>query len=269
MPCPRVGLRSFELKAPIGLLFAFLLPEGNMLEHLNPFYSSFTSYPETFDQQVETEFKRFVSQPNYPCIAARVALAKKEYLIRTFSGLGTGRASLELGHALLDFKNRYQNSNQKYLSLIAVFDDPDFRDEEEFEQAMWRELSVMASLPEFDAPWDPNFSSNPEDKNFCFSLGGSAYFVVGLHPGSSRKSRRFFKPALVFNLYEQFEALDEETEFYPMVKTNRKRDIAFQGEVNPMVEQHAEKWEAIQFSGKQNPPEWKCPFQRLKRALQS
>lgn len=243
-----------------------------MLENLNSFYSRPpVALPEfkSFETQVEEEFKRFVSQPNYPCIAAKVALAKKQYSIRTFSGLGTGGSALELGYALLDFKKEYQAGGKSYLSLIAVFDDPDFEDEEEFEQAMWRELSVMASLPEFEAPWDPNFSSDPNDKNFCFSLGGSAFFVVGLHPGSSRKSRQFFKPALIFNLYEQFEALDEETEFYPMVKTNRKRDIAFQGDVNPMVEQYAEQWEAIQFSGKQNPPEWKCPFQRLKRALQS
>ena len=41
---------------------------------------------------------------------------------------------------------------------------------------------------------------------------------------------------------------------------NRKRDLAFQGSVNPMVEKYAEKWESVQFSGKNNPPEWKCPF---------
>lgn len=86
--------------------------------------------------------------------------------------------------------------------------------------------------------------------------------MVGLHPKSSRKARRFTIPALIFNLYDQFEQLDEETEFYPMVKTNRKRDIAFQGSVNPMVERYAEEWESIQFSGKDNPPEWKCPFKR-------
>ena len=46
-----------------------------------------------------------------------------------------------------------------------------------------------------------------------------------------------------------------------MVKTIRKRELEFQGSVNPMVEKHSETWEAIQFSGNNNSDNWKCPFQ--------
>ena len=83
---------------------------------------------------------------------------------------------------------------------------------------------------------------------------------MGLHPRSSRLSRRFPYPAVVFNLYEQFEALGAAYE--PMVELIRRRDRRFQGSVNPTVERWADKWESIQFSGRENPPDWKCPFRR-------
>lgn len=220
-------------------------------------------------EHAQKEFEALIHQPNYPCIAAKAALAKGELEIGIYRGLGTGESAVAFGRDLLKFKDRYFSERAQYLTYAAVFDGVEFEDEEAFEQAMWKELSIIASLPEFSsAPWDPNFSDNPEDKNFCFSLGGHAFFIVGMHPKSSRLSRQFSKPTLVMNLYEQFEALDEETQFYPMVRTNRKKDLAFQGSVNPMVEQHAEMWEAIQFSGKENPKEWKCPFKRLMQAFQ-
>ena len=46
-----------------------------------------------------------------------------------------------------------------------------------------------------------------------------------------------------------------------MIETIRRREIEFQGDVNPMVLQHNDIWESIQFSGKKNDDNWKCPFQ--------
>ena len=40
-----------------------------------------------------------------------------------------------------------------------------------------------------------------------FSLSGTAFFVVGLHPNASRPARQFSSPVLVFNLHAQFERL--------------------------------------------------------------
>ncbi|UPT76175.1 MAG: YqcI/YcgG family protein [Elusimicrobiota bacterium] len=65
-------------------------------------------------------------------------------------------------------------------------------------------------------------------------------------------------PAIVFNLFEQFEALGDAYE--PMVKANRARDVLYQGQVNPTVARWADVWESIQFSGRENGAEWKCPF---------
>lgn len=227
-------------------------------------YSENATQDTLFNAQAsEIEFKRLVSERNYPCVAARIAMKQNEYRIGVYSKLGEQSLIEELGRDLLVFQEEQQRSRSPFLSFLAVFNDARFESEEAFEEGMWKHLSLLAGHPHFNAPWDPLFSDDPEDKNFCFSLGGKAYFIVGMHPLSSRRGRRFPVPAMIFNLYEQFELLDEETEFYPMVRKNRERDRAYQGSVNPMVAQHAEKWEAIQFSGRNNSPDWKCPFKHL------
>jgi uncharacterized protein len=91
-------------------------------------------------------------------------------------------------------------------------------------------------------------------------LGGHAFFVVGVHPQSSRLARRFPFTGIVFNVFDQFEQLEREGRYARTSALSRKRDRALQGSANPMVVAHGDKWEGIQFSGKSNPETWKCPF---------
>lgn len=214
------------------------------------------------DTEIETSISSLLQQKNYPCIAAVQSFLKKDYIVGNYKNFGDGTHSYELGLALLDFKKKQQSSKSPFMSFWAVFEDEREMDEAEFETRLWRELSFLTSHEEFTASWDPHFSKNPEDKNFCFSLDGSAYYVLGLHPHSSRLARRFPYPALIFNLYDQFRALmNDNNDFAKMVNINRRREELFQGNLNPMVEKYGETWESIQFSGRENPPEWKCPFQ--------
>ena len=62
-------------------------------------------------------------------------------------------------------------------------------------------------LHDRDAPlhdWDPAVSSNPDDPHFSFSFAGHAFFIIGLHPGSTRLARQFPWPTLVFMPYIAF-----------------------------------------------------------------
>jgi hypothetical protein len=220
-------------------------------------------YPHQTNSRVssiEKSIHGLLSQKLYPCTAAVQSYFKDEYRVGIYKQFGHGRYSYELARDLLKFREEYKISNSPYLSFWAVFEDSEDLSEAEFETCLWNELSYTTSHPEFNSSWDPNFSSDPEDKNFCFSLDGTAFFVVGLHPHSSRISRRFPHPTLIFNVYDQFRDLAAEGKYVPMVETNRKRDLRFQGSVNPMVEAYGDTWEPIQFSGKKNEDGWKCPF---------
>ena len=92
-----------------------------------------------------------------------------------------------------------------------------------------------------DQPWAPEVSADPKDPHFGFSVGGTPFFIVGLHPRASREARRMPLPILVFNLHEQFEALRESGGFERMRDAIRRRDEELQGSVNPMVSDHGER----------------------------
>lgn len=209
---------------------------------------------------VGTAIDGLLDKENYPCVAALSSIKGADYLVGVYSGFGTGEASGALARDLSLFKAVQAATKSPFLSLWAVFDDTAPHTEEEFEGLMWAEISSLSATMPKDTPWDPNFSSDPAEKNFCFSFDGDAYFLVGMHPRGSRLSRRFPLPAVVFNLYAQFEALG--SAYGPMVELNRRRDRLFQGNLNPTVERWADEWESIQFSGRDNPPDWKCPFRR-------
>lgn len=209
---------------------------------------------------IHDEIKLLLSQKNYPCVAALQSFHRNDYWLKTYSNFGKVYQRNKLRNNLLQYIEEQAKNGSNYFTFWAVFKDMDDLSEDEFEKLLWDELSSLSSVEDLNQDKDNRFSTNPEDKNFCFSIGGKAFFVVGLHPKSSRASRRFPWPTLIFNLFEQFDNLKSLNLYDPMVKLNRQRDIKFQGDVNPMAAKHDDTWETIQFSGKTNPPEWKCPF---------
>ena len=65
--------------------------------------------------------------------------------------------------------------------------------------------------------------------------------------------------------FSQFEVFEEEGTYAAMVKIIRQNDLKFQGSINPMVLAHGDAWESIQYSGRENPESWKCPFHFMKQ----
>jgi hypothetical protein len=113
-------------------------------------------------------------------------------------------------------------------------------------------------------PWDSRVSNNPENSNFSFSIGGRAFYVVGMHPKSSRMARRAPYPTLVFNLHWQFEKLREMGAYHKVRDKIRERDTDLQGSINPVLEDFGESSEARQYSGRKVESAWKCPFHSKK-----
>ena len=91
---------------------------------------------------------------------------------------------------------------------VAVFDGPRDTDEARFEALLWAQLQRLHDLDlARGSRWAGDVSSDPDDPRFSLSLGGHPFFVIGLHPGASRRARRFAWPAMVFNSHRQFDRL--------------------------------------------------------------
>src|SRR5690606_6403677 len=95
-----------------------------------------------------------------------------------------------------------------YMTMIAVFTDT-VQSELDFEKRLWLQLQALHDMEAGEHVWDPTVSHDPQANDFSFSFSGSAFFVVGMHPLSSRKARRFGYCAMAFNLHRQFEQLRE------------------------------------------------------------
>jgi FPC/CPF motif-containing protein YcgG len=74
-------------------------------------------------------------------------------------------------------------------------------------------------------------------------------------------ARRAPLPTLVFNPHAQFEELRAEGRFDGMRTTIRRRDEDLQGFINPMVADHGDSTEALQYSGRHHASGWEPPLE--------
>lgn len=211
-----------------------------------------------------SEISKLIGTKMYPCVAAVQSLAKKDFVIHEARGFGSGVDRTPIRKAISDFLTEWKKTRSTTYTLWIAYPNDTVASEEEFEARMWEELSRLTSIEERESDWSPKWSQTPEDRRFTLCIDGHAFFVVGLHPHSSRKGRTFPHPALIFNVYDQFEDLMAQGTYEAMVAKNRERDLKYSGSVNPMAAEHGDNWETIQFSGKTNSKEWKCPFHFLK-----
>ena len=208
---------------------------------------------------VENEFRAFVEEPDFPCLAGKGLVRQRGYALGVYGQLGSDTSTTELARDLSAFGQNAQIDGPAFVAFVAVFRGRPPATEALFEQALWTQLQKLHDVDE-TSMWDPSVSSNPEDPKFGFSFAEGAFFVVGLHPGSARIARRFSRAALVFNPHAQFDRLREEGRFERLKKAIRQRDLALQQEPNSSLADFGARSEAQQYSGKAAVKDWKCPF---------
>ncbi len=207
-------------------------------------------------------FRAFVSDPRFPCLGGSSVVRRRTYRLHVYGALGHHASSETLARDLAAFVRHAPEDAATPRAFVAVFPECAPDSEHEFERRLWRQLQLLHDGDDHATEWDPAVSSDPDDPRFAFSFAGCAFFVVGLHPRSSRFARRFQWPALVFNPHAQFERLRAEGHYARYQALIRERDIALQGSVNPSLADFGERSEARQYSGRETEPEWRCPFHR-------
>lgn len=204
------------------------------------------------------EFEEFILHRDHPCIMAQSVFSTKNLDLKSYSSFGTRETAAELLRDLKEYLNSYDEGNDLVFTFIAVFKGRRAYTEEEFEQLLWQQLQYLHEAD--DKPWDKEVDSDPASPDFSFSLGGKAFYMVGMHPNSSRKARQAPYPSIAFNLHQQFENLRNKGRYEQVQQRIRERDIELQGDVNPMLQDFHEGSEARQYSGRKVGDEWKCPF---------
>ena len=211
-------------------------------------------------ERVDNAFRAFVGDPRFPCLAAKGAVRRRGYRLGVYSAFGSADAAAALARVLTAFVRTPAADGAGLTAFVAVFPGRAPASEREFERRLWAQLQHLHECDDPTVGWDPRVSADPEDPSFAFSFAGQAFYVVGLHPRSSRLARRFRWCALVFNPHAQFERLRAEGRFARLRALIRARDTVLQGSSNPSLADFGERSEARQYSGRATEAEWRCPF---------
>lgn len=213
------------------------------------------------DHPLALAFQQFVKNPEFPCVGAKSALAKARMRFVIGRDIRSAWDDLRILPGLLDLAQAYRDDPVPFQSLVVLFEEDAGLDEAGFESELWSRLESLTAKDEWlGQAADSRVAHDPDDPHFSLSFGGEAFFVVGLHPRASRPARRFARPALVFNLHDQFERLRAEGRYEKLRATIIERDVAVAGSPNPMLAQHGTVSAARQYSGREVGEDWVCPF---------
>src|SRR5437660_3595840 len=199
-------------------------------------------------QFVHNQFRSLILDKHFACLAAQAALKQGAYRFGLYPEIGSHEATVELSEALHTFVLEQPSLGSGFTTFIASFVAPTATDEEHFERLLWLQLQRLHDMDH--VCWDSLVSSDPQDPRFSFSFAGRAFFVVGLHSNSTRWTRRFAWPTLVFNAHKQFEQLRQKGLFERFQQKIRGRDQMLQGSINPNLANFGELTDARQYSGR-------------------
>jgi FPC/CPF motif-containing protein YcgG len=206
------------------------------------------------------EYREYVNNKEFACVAAKAALAKQQIHCMVGGHMACPRDDDAILQFLYQFIDVYRNSAEIYHSAAVIFEPSGIASEEMFDSLLWQRLQALSVLDARNYFYDSRVEGVPTSPKFSFSLKQEAFFIIGLHPNSSRLVRQFKYPALVFNPHQQFEQLKETNKYESLKKVVRKRDLSVSGSINPMLEDFGEASEVYQYSGRQYDKNWLCPL---------
>lgn len=214
----------------------------------------------TIETEIIKDYKAFIAGKNFPCIAARAAMAGGNIQCIVADNMACPKDDRAILYFLYAFVDDYRTAPNPFHSAAIIFRGPQGIDEERFDALLWQRLQAFTDLDTQIYSWDHRVSPDTVSPTFSFSIKSEAFFILGLHPASSRASRRFAYPVLAFNPHQEFEKLRTANRYETMKQVVRKRDVLYSGSINPMLNDFGEASEASQYSGKKYNDDWQCPL---------
>lgn len=211
-------------------------------------------------KRIEQAYLDFIIKDKHPCIMANAVFNLNNYHLKIYEDITSEDVINPILNDIETYLEHYDFDSNEFESLILCFECNHFNSEIGFESALW---SLLQKLHDHDgSEWDPQVSDDVENPNFSFSLKGKAFYIIGMHPQSSRLARRAPYVTLVMNLHWQFERLREMGTYQTVKKRIRRRDKKLQGSINPVLRDFGTDSEAKQYSGRAVEEQWQCPFHK-------
>ena len=216
--------------------------------------------PSNMTSFVHNSFRALMLNEHFTCVGAKAAVRQGSYRFGFYPTLASAASSAGLAHDLFNFVQEASSFAGEFTTFVASFGGPLAPDEAAFESLLWSTLQQLHDADAEHHHWDQKVAADTADPQFSFSFGETAFFVVGLHAASSRATRRFAWPTLIFNPHEQFDRLKKEGRYQRFQQVIRAAEQGLQGNINPMLANFGDRSEASQYSGRQVGTDWRCPF---------
>lgn len=211
-------------------------------------------------QEIISSFKEKLSDRAFPCVAARSALGKGNIEIFIAGHLACPEDDTAILRFIYEFTKKFRQAEKGFSSAVVIFARTPVLDEKTFESFLFQRLTALRKTDALSYKYDERVDEDPLSANFSLSLMEEAFFIIGLHPGSSRPARQFEHAAIVFNPHVQFDKMRAENKYEKMKSIVRQRDMAYAGSVNPALADFGSRSEVFQYSGRQPDEDDRCPF---------
>jgi FPC/CPF motif-containing protein YcgG len=212
-------------------------------------------------EEIIEAYHNFIGKKDFACVAARAALAKEHIKCFVADHMACPKDDAAILEFLYHFIDYYRETKEPFHSAAIIFKGPDMYSEDMYESLLWQRLQALSNMDANIYGYDQRVDADPASPKFSFSLKEEAFFIIGLHPSSSRPTRQFGYPAIVFNPHAEFEKLRSGDRYDKLKTVVRKRDVAYSGTINPMLDDFGTVSEVYQYSGKKYSTNWQCPLQ--------
>ncbi len=206
-------------------------------------------------------YHAFLAKKDFACVAAKAALTKNHIKCLVVEHMACPKDDEAILDFLYLFVDDYRTTTEPFHSVAIIFQEPQIHNEAMFEKFLWQRLQSLSNLDAKNYKYDNRVASDPSSAKFSYSLKEEAFFIIGLHPGSSRPTRQFAYPTIVFNPHAEFEKLREYDRYNKLKAVVRKRDMEYSGSLNPMLDDFGKTSEVYQYSGQKYEADWQCPLQ--------
>ena len=216
---------------------------------------------------LKEQFQQYINSVNFPCLSAKISVLRKSFSFALYDMLAGEDTTQLLWHRLIDFINCQSSlwaSDHMFTTYVACFRAPTDMSETVFERLLWKQLQQLHQIDvQNGMKWNDNYSDDPIHPDFGFSVGGRAFFIVGLHPNSSRRAQQFVTPTITFNSLDQFQNFRRLALFNTIQHVIRNNDLIYNQSINPNLTSEDNKSAAFEYSGKLIQSNWIPPFKSL------
>jgi FPC/CPF motif-containing protein YcgG len=207
----------------------------------------------------EESLQAWIDGSSFSCLGARAALKQGSLSTVRLADMRSADEAAKLHGELKRFAAHRLGQDKDFATLVAIFTEPVTMSETDFERVLWQLLAHVHEVDRASHPWAADASPDVEATDFAFSAAGHPFFVVGMHGGAARTSRRFSYPAVAFNSSRQFARLRETGVYTGLQGKIRLRELLLQGSINPNLAAFASFAEARQYAGRATSEAWTCP----------